>query len=412
MAFFVMSPRTHHSHKENRQGAAALYDIQDPWAEEKVRCPVLGAVLPPAADGAHSHVGGTYEEEEVEAMGGSVDPSESFEEATAPMNDDIEWWEKSVGRPPRQPEWKASPPHAVTPCPFATPPRSQTPSHSASASPVRKRSTDIDRANAVAAIGPAGIPTDTFPTASTTATRPISSMPLRRLSFGKDFHQNASPSGAVHVIRKSDTLAGIAVLHRVTVAELKAANRLWNELDFLLRSHLIIPKCRLTPSEHPPGDVAGSFPFPDSLGELSRSRLAPATESPSVASTTSPRPTTSTTTEAFLASLDRDIAATLSALGHTPPDVDAPRIGRVFPNTSNRRSAASTPRHTIGSWDNVLPCSTAAKNMDHTSNRPITWISSKLKHLRDELLPAAQEPQYRYHHPSSGYARVQTTEGS
>lgn len=77
-------------------------------------------------------------------------------------------------------------------------------------SPSRRRSSDLDRQEAVAAIGP-----------SITLDKPKNDhVPLRKLSFGGTSLSNDSSDACdtfVHKIKKNDTLAGIAILYHVTV---------------------------------------------------------------------------------------------------------------------------------------------------------------------------------------------------
>ncbi|KAJ3176578.1 hypothetical protein HDU87_004906 [Geranomyces variabilis] len=134
------------------------------------------------------------------------------------------WWDSDISALPPRPDSalrqrsgsSQTPPHSRP----STPRLRSYPAAPTAVSPARKRSADLDRANAMAAIAPAGgdcigLPYLEVPTGAPNAG---TNVPLRKLSFGCP----TPPSGGMHVVAKTDTLAGIAVLHRVTVSHVRA----------------------------------------------------------------------------------------------------------------------------------------------------------------------------------------------
>ncbi|KAJ3152058.1 hypothetical protein HDU89_001705 [Geranomyces variabilis] len=312
------------------------------------------------------------------------------------------WWDSDMSALPPRPDSalrqrggsSQTPPHSRP----STPRARSFPAAPTAGSPARKRSADLDRANAMAAIAPAGGDCIGLPYSEVPAGAPNAGthVPLRKLSFGC----STPAPGGMHVVAKTDTLAGIAVLHRVTIAELRAANRLWSDSDFLLRSHLVIPK---RDDKH--GSSAGLY----SLAE--DPHVAPSAENPTTDATAAfrlspvaesvplmPIARCSTTSD-FLTSLDMEIAGALKALGQSPLPADVPRIGHL-----PSHPGAPALRRTLGTWDAVMPYTTSA--LKHGDNRgsPATWISRIFENLRQDA--TSRPPERSSHH----YSRVNTSE--
>ncbi|KAJ3020000.1 hypothetical protein HKX48_001457 [Thoreauomyces humboldtii] len=283
-------------------------------------------------------------------------------------------------------------------------------------SPLRKRSTDIERVQAVAAIGSDSVPLapaadpDYFPTP--TGGRP---MPLRRLSFGRDGLRDtpAASDGIVHRVKRTDTLAGVAISYRVSLSKLKKLNRIWNNDDIKMRDTLIIPRMAafggpVTPPILPEATDYGFDARPPLPSPLTRRTSSTAPLLPTVAEKT---------TQDFFTRLDADVAATMDELGShavwqpsPASESPVPHIGHTgsqwqyddpsaayggFPSRPPK-APPSSRRGTVGSLEAVLGrpvafpetgAEAALRKVPARAASSFAWIGSKLKELSSDLRP-------------------------
>ncbi|TPX68056.1 hypothetical protein SpCBS45565_g03372 [Spizellomyces sp. 'palustris'] len=240
-------------------------------------------------------------------------------------------------------------------------------------------------------------------------------VPLRRLSLANGEEIDTS-STTMHKVTPNDTLAGVAILYRVKLSELKKANRLWNDDDIKLREFLVIPRNSLgsatesaapsfvskipitPPSKGPSPDASLSCSERKAFGKRSVSSpsLAPVAE----------------TTEDLLRQIDLDLASTLTSLGNqswtagkssnagVPYGFPSVLEGNNSGTASNGQSPNKVRRGRVGSLEDVLGLAYGRSRSDSggSISNPFLaienwneWILNKLKYVSNERASPSRE---------------------
>ncbi|KND00197.1 uncharacterized protein SPPG_04536 [Spizellomyces punctatus DAOM BR117] len=241
-------------------------------------------------------------------------------------------------------------------------------------------------------------------------------VPLRRLSLANGEEIDTS-STTMHRVSPNDTLAGVAILYRVKLSELKQANRLWNDDDIKLREFLIIPRNRslgsatdsAAPSFVSKIPISPPSKIPSAGASTSSSERKPfgkrSVSSPSLAPVAE-------TTEDLLRQIDLDLASTLTTLGnqswtagkssHAGVPYGFPSVleGNNSGTASNGQSPNKVRRGQVGSLEDVLGLAYGRSRSDSggSISNPFLaienwneWILNKLKYVSNEIASPSRE---------------------